>query len=51
MSVVSVGIPEELIDAWLRSAGNIGLTLDLQEQILGYVAAAYEEWREENEDA
>lgn len=45
--IVNVGIPENLLDAWLRNSGNVGLTLDLQQEILAYVAAAYEEWKEE----
>ena len=50
MNVLSVGIPESLVVAWLHSGGDTERALELQQEILGYVSAAYEEWRERTFD-
>ena len=42
--IISVGIPRSLISRWNQAGGDIERTLELQQEILGYVSAAYEEW-------
>ena len=45
-AVLSVGIPVALVSKWTNSGGDVELALELQQEILGYVGAAYEEWRD-----